>query len=286
MPTTLILGTNGMLGSMVRNVLETEGISVIGTCKKPQDSSNIKFDAEADSIGDLVESVHPEYVVNAIGIIKPRINEQDPASRLTAIRVNSVFPHDLVAACDRLGVHLIQIATDCVYSGTQGLYGESALHDATDVYGKTKSLGEVQSPHALHLRASIIGPEVGRSSSLWEWVRGQASGATINGFTNHQWNGVTTFHFGRVCAGLIKSHSDLSGVHHLIPGDIVNKHALVSAIALASGRSDITVNQVEAKDTIDRTLKTDRPEVSERLWQMAGFSTPPTIEEMVCATPL
>jgi dTDP-4-dehydrorhamnose reductase len=271
---------------MVRKVLEAEGLSVIGTCKNPKDSTNVKFDAETDSVADLVGSVRPDYIVNAIGIIKPRINEQEMASRLTAIRVNSVFPHDLVAACNQYGTRMIQIATDCVYSGSQGLYGESALHDATDVYGKTKSLGEAQSTQALHLRASIIGPEQGRSSSLWEWVRGQTTGATINGFTNHQWNGVTTFHFGRVCAGLIKNRSDLAGVYHLIPGDIVNKQVLVSAIAIASGRGDITIKPVEAKDTIDRTLKTDHPPISEQLWQMAGFTKPPTIEEMVRTTPL
>lgn len=286
MQPTLILGTNGMLGSMVRKVLETEGISVVGTCKNPSDSSNVKFDAETDTVEDLIASVRPDYIVNAIGIIKPRINEQSMPSRMTAIRVNSVFPHNLVAACERHGSRLIQIATDCVYSGVQGLYGESALHDATDVYGKTKSLGEVQSSQALHLRASIIGPELGRSSSLWEWVRGQSHGASINGFTNHRWNGVTTYHFGRVCAGLIKNHSNLSGVHHLIPGDIVNKHQLVTAIALASGRSDITINPTEAKDTIDRTLKTERPEISLTLWKMAGFASPLGIEEMVRDTPL
>lgn len=286
MTSTLILGTNGMLGSMVRRVLESDGISVAGTCKEPDTASNIQFDAETDSIDELVASVRPDYVVNAIGIIKPRIDERNMASRMTAIRVNSVFPHNLVAACERHGARLIQIATDCVYSGIQGLYGESAVHDATDVYGKTKSLGEVQSSQALHLRASIIGPELGRSSSLWEWVRGQGLSANINGFTNHRWNGVTTYHFGRVCAGLIKNRSDLSGVLHLIPGDIVTKFQLVSAIALASERSDILVNPVEAKETIDRTLKTERPEISADLWRMAGFATPPGIEEMVRTTPL
>ena len=40
-----------------------------------------------------------------------------------------------------------------------GVYVETDLHDALDVYGKTKSLGECQEPNVYHLRCSIIGPE-------------------------------------------------------------------------------------------------------------------------------
>ena len=58
-----------------------------------------------------------------------------------------------------MGARVLQIATDCVYSGAQGAYVETDLHDALDVYGKTKSLGECQEPNVYHLRCSIIGPE-------------------------------------------------------------------------------------------------------------------------------
>ena len=38
---------------------------------------------------------------------------------------------------------VIQIATDCVFDGLKGNYTEDDKHNAIDVYGKTKSLGEV-----------------------------------------------------------------------------------------------------------------------------------------------
>jgi dTDP-4-dehydrorhamnose reductase len=38
---------------------------------------------------------------------------------------------------------IFQIATDCVFSGSKGNYNEKNLHDAFDVYGKSKSLGEI-----------------------------------------------------------------------------------------------------------------------------------------------
>lgn len=286
MARVLILGSNGMLGSMVSRVLIESGHDVI-TTDRDGSEDNLRFRVGSDSVSDLLRGVPGlAYVINAIGIIKPRINESSAASRQTAIEVNGLFPYELAGTAEGLGVQVIQIATDCVYSGDTGMYTESDLHDPTDVYGKSKSLGEVPSPSVLHLRASIIGPEVGRQTSLWEWVRGQPANARINGFTNHRWNGVTTYHFGRVCAGLIGASSKESGVRHLVPGDIVTKASLVRDIAAASHRTDISVNDVEAQDEIDRTLSSDDINFSSGLWELAGYSVPPTVSEMVHETPL
>ena len=82
----------------------------------------------------------------------------------------------------------MQIATDCVYSGKKGSYNEDDLHDALDVYGKTKSLGEAQSPNLLNIRCSIIGPEQGKHVSLLEWFLTQEPGAKLQGFAHHHWN--------------------------------------------------------------------------------------------------
>lgn len=250
----------------------------------PHAVRTVTFDVLTDDITDALETVgRPQYVVNAIGITKPHIDEADSASRQRAIQINSMFPHALAAAVGAYGGHVIQIATDCVYAGTIGNYDESAPHDPTDVYGKTKSLGEVPSPNVTHLRCSIIGPEVGRSTFLWEWVANQPEGATINGFTDHLWNGVTTQQFGRICAGLIQAGGTPGGTHHVIPGDTVTKAQLLRDIAEAAGRDDIIVNETEAPSEIDRTLSTNDPAFSEHLWQLAGHPAPPTIREMVLA---
>jgi len=282
----LLLGSNGMLGHMVERVLRKSGLSVLTTSRDRATSGNIAFDVLADQILPVLRQSRPRYVVNAIGIIKPRIDEADAGSVRTAVRVNSYFPFELAEAAADVGSHVLQIATDCVYAGTESLYDEKAPHDPIDVYGKTKSLGEVPAENVLHLRASIIGPEVGRSTSLWEWVRGNSEGAELNGFTNHLWNGVTTYHFGKVCAGLVASDNKSFGVRHLVPGDVVTKAELVRGIAAASHRPDLVVNDVEAPITIDRTLSTRHSEFNGEAWQNAGYPVPPRVLEMVAETPL
>lgn len=277
-----------MLGSMMGEVLRSSGIEVLGTRRHTTDTSRcVKFDAVSDEPTDLLRSLkNIQFVVNCIGVIKPRILENDKLSRLQAVAVNSVFPHRLAETAEALGIHVIQIATDCVYAGLIGNYTENSTHDPVDIYGKTKSLGEVPSKSVLHLRASIIGPEIGRQTSLWEWVRSQPHGSVLNGFLNHRWNGVTTFHFAQICAGIIKSENWISGTYHVVPSDVVSKFNLVKLIALASNRPDLTVSPVNAPETIDRTLSTQAAEVNRRLWTDAGYVQPPSISEMVFSCPV
>ena len=223
----------------------------------------------------------PTHIINAVGVVKPRIDETNSDSVLNAIEVNSLFPRSIGSYCQAKEVHLIQIATDCVYSGTKGGYSEKDLHDPTDVYGKTKSLGEFSSDWITLMRCSIIGRENENRYSLVEWVNSQSSNASVNGFTNHNWNGVTTKVFGMISAGIIRNNLAPVGRVHLIPKDKVNKFQLVNLIKDELGRNDIEVKEFEANVVIDRTLSTELPELNSHLWESAGFENPPTISEMV-----
>ena len=90
---------------------------------------------------------------------------------------------------------IYQIATDCVYDGSNKLYSENSLHNPLDVYGKSKSLGEVDNKNFFNIRASIIGKEIKNHKSLYDWFRNQNKNSKVNGFTNHLWNGITTKSF-------------------------------------------------------------------------------------------
>ncbi|MGZ5434791.1 MAG: sugar nucleotide-binding protein, partial [Pyrinomonadaceae bacterium] len=228
----LVLGGAGMLGSMVVDYLSRDpGLEITATTRSEElakaCSERISgaawqtFDATAADFSNAPEFFRKfEWVINCIGIIKPLIHDDNASEVERAVRVNSYFPH-LLARWTEKHARVIQIATDCVYSGARGHYAESDLHDALDVYGKTKSLGEVYAAHVNHLRCSIIGPEMKSPRSLMEWFLGQPQNASVNGFTNHNWNGVTTLHFAKLCGGIIKEIISLPHMQHVIPtGDV------------------------------------------------------------------
>lgn len=244
-----VLGGGGMLGSMVLKTIEGS-----------QDVNRDVFDAENPSYHWYKEG---DWIINCIGKIKPYCDDVP-----SAIKVNALFPHTLPPKT-------IQIATDCVYSGSKGKYVESDPHDALDVYGKTKSLGEA--PHIKNLRCSIIGPETKNHISLLDWFLQQTA---VNGFTNHLWNGITTYHFAKIVEGVIREGIELPPMQHIVPADKVTKAELLKIIAKAY-KKNIKITDVEASEAVDRTLDTHNKAKNRELWRAAGYDKPPTIQEML-----
>jgi len=290
MKSVIVLGGSGMLGSMVADVLSTdEALAVTATvrdegllaaCKQALPGADwVSFDAGEDDALRIVEGHH--WVVNAIGITKPLIRDDNAFEVERAIRVNALFPQRLAAKARECGARVLQIATDCVYSGSRGGYSENDPHDALDVYGKTKSLGESPQPWVHNLRCSIIGREPKEPKFLVEWLLRQAPDAGVTGFTNHRWNGVTTYHFARVAQAVVKHDPELPNAQHLIPGDELTKADMLEAIAAAYGRGDVQVRRAPAEKVIDRTLRTQRPEASADLWRLAGYARPPGVAAMI-----
>jgi len=280
MTRVLVIGSTGMLGSAVELVVRESGVDVL-TASRTQ---GVRFDAEDLGSAELIAAAGlsaDDYVVNCVGLTKARIDESSRTSRDLAVKLNIEFPSNLAAAAEQSGVRVFQVATDCVFSGTAGKYSETSSHDALDVYGKTKSLGEVPSENVMHLRCSLVGPEIGRSSLFFEWVRSQPDGAKISGYTNHIWNGLSSRAFGKVVAGIVREDLFSAGVQHLVPANQVTKDALVRMELAALGRYDASVHSVAADIAVDRTLKTENSKQNSELFLAAGYSEIPTIEQMV-----
>lgn len=296
MTSVLVLGGSGMLGSaLVATLAADPALDVYASARAPlldplrerlPGARWLAFDAEADPLEALPGGV--SWVINAIGVIRHHMLDGAAASVSRAIAVNALFPHRLAVWASEAGARVLQIATDCVFSGARGGYSEDDRHDALDAYGKTKSLGEVRGPGFFHLRCSIVGPEAARlrqggGRSLLEWLLGQAPGGCVDGYTDHRWNGVTTLHFARVARAIVRAGDDLDlpPLQHLVPADAVSKATLLRLFAREYGRDDLTIRPRPAAHPVDRTLRTAAPARNEALWRAAGHPGAPTIEDMV-----
>jgi len=259
-----------MLGSMLNIYFQRKtDFGVYATHRKKTDYRKSLFflDVEKDpyQLEKTIDKIgNLDYIINGIGIIKPYCKDDDVPGRYKAIKVNSMFPFILKSIAEKNNIKVIQIATDCVYSGKDGKYVESSPHDPLDVYGKTKSLGEVYTGEFLNLRCSIIGPETKEKSSLFEWVLGNSNGSTVNGFTHHLWNGLTTLQFSQICHKIICEDINFdklineSNLFHCILNETVNKYQLVSLI---SSIFNIELNVVPVDnigEPIDRSLSSER----------------------------
>ena len=257
----LVTGTTGMLGSMVFNYLRR----------------NPNFEVFSFNRGTS-ESVFLDkydYCINCVGVIKPFIKNETREEIMKAIEGNIWYPYALAA---RLGIgKFISIATDCVFDGkTEWHYTESSKHNAEDVYGKTKSLGEIKQDNWYNLRCSIIGPEAKeQKNSLLEWVLAQ--NGDVKGFTDHKWNGITTLQFAKIIENIVENDIELNHFQHIVPWGVVSKRKLLQIIK-EEYDLDINVLPVESGAEINRVLGTNDEQANEKLWPDGNRLT---IKEMV-----
>ena len=176
---------------------------------------------------------------------------------------------------------IFQIATDCVYSGKKGNYSENDNHDATDIYGKTKSLGEVSSPNFYNLRCSIIGNEIKNNKSLVEWFKNSKKGSALNGFSDHLWNGITTNAFAKITRSIIENNIQIPNFIHIVPKNKLTKYTLLKLFKKKFRRKDLTINKIKSHQKVIRTLKTIYLKKNIEIWKKSLFLKVEKIENLV-----
>jgi len=255
----LILGSTGMLGLGVVKSLQECGAEVHGTFQKEKKTlcedlkldKSICFNARDPFELDLIGY---DCVVNCIGIINTKAEE----NKENTIFINSVFPHKVSRVCKARQIPFIHITTDCVFNGKTGWYDEESCHTALDIYGRSKSLGEPSD--CMVLRTSIIGEEIHTYSSLLEWVKSK-SGQTIQGYTNHFWNGITTLQYGDIVYEILVNKFYEEKLFHIFSPHEVSKFTLVKMIA-DKFKMNVKIEPHEAPAGINRTLKSKKDLVS------------------------
>ncbi|MDP3180768.1 MAG: SDR family oxidoreductase [Bacteroidota bacterium] len=201
----------------------------------------LRTNVDADNFDPIMRALasitQPDVVINCIGMIKQiPFWAKDP---LTIINLNSQLPHRISMLCKASGARMIQLSTDCVFEGTKGNYIEEDIPDATDIYGRTKFLGEVLYPHCVTIRTSTIGPELNGGFGLLEWFLKQEG--EVNGFTKAIFSGFPTCVLAEIIGEYIIPNETLSGLYH-ISADPISKYDLLNLIADVYGKK-IKINK-------------------------------------------
>lgn len=274
----LVVGASGMLGNAVLRFFEqSPGYEVFGSIRSSSVLRLIPKDLHAnvitgvdvenfDSLIRLFANVHPDVVINCIGLVKQLAEADDP---LAAIPINSMLPHRLARLCEIAGARLVHMSTDCVFSGSKGMYREDDTSDAYDIYGRSKYLGEVDYPNAITLRTSIIGHELAGARSLIGWFLVQEG--SVKGFKHAIFSGLPTVEIARIIRDYVIPHTELHGLHH-VSAKPINKYNLLQLVAQIYGKAIEIIP--DDKFVIDRSLD------SSRFRELTGYM-PPDWERLV-----
>ena len=243
MQKVLIVGASGMLGNATYRLFAlSPGFHVIGTTRSlagldllpRSDSARIIGGVDVEDFEGLVRLFRaecPDIVINCVGVIKQLPSAKDPS---ISIAINALFPHRLARLCAAQNARLVQVSTDCVFTGQRGNYRETDIADADDLYGRTKLLGEVDYPNAITLRTSIIGHEMGTTISLVDWFLSQ-HGPQVRGYRKAIYTGLPSVEFARVVRDILIPRPNLRGVWHL-SSEPITKYDLLHLVARAYGK--------------------------------------------------
>lgn len=208
----IILGSNGMLGSMLQFVGSKTSHEIIALTRK-------EFDASKDSVFLLDKWITPDCcVVNCIGAI-PQRRFTDEEFHL----LNTIFPLALADYCEIKSVPIIHISTNCVFDNKGSNYIETDTTFTEEVYGLSKQKGEPS--NALTLRCSIIGPEKGTAFGLMEWFL--HAGPIVKGYQDHYWNGITTYELSHIIFEYVNKRHFTPSLIHYVSEQTVSKYELL-----------------------------------------------------------
>lgn len=235
-----VVGHGGMLGRSVVKALTERSI-------RPA-----YFDAEFRNWGDVVRFTtrhRPGGIINCAGLIPNKRNWRLAAGS-NVIRANAELPHLLA----ELGLPMVHMSTDCVYSGAALPVRERP--DPIDLYGRSKLAGEpLGMPNVIVVRGSFIGLDHG----LLRWLL-DAEGE-IEGWQWATWAGTTVDCMGAALVDLLLDY-DGGSIYHVSTAKPTSKAALITHIARELSLP-VTIKVVEEP----RIIRALVPDYEVPLWE-------------------
>ena len=140
-PRCIVVGANGQVGRALGLELRASGRAsdaLVAAWGRQELDFEADFEVDADLAG--LRERGAEVLINCAAMTAVDRCEEEPER---AHRINAVGPGRLAACCERLGMGLVHLSTDYVFSGAgRTPWAEDAPVAPASVYGKTKLLGE------------------------------------------------------------------------------------------------------------------------------------------------
>lgn len=219
----LVLGGSGMAGHTIAIYFKESGYDVTVFSRKVVSfCESINGDVtDFKKLNAIISEGNYDAIINAVGIL----NEDAEINKSSAILLNSYLPHFLSEITKNTQTKIIQMSTDCVFSGKVGGYSEDSVKDGVTFYDRSKALGELENDKDLTFRNSIIGPDINENGiGLFNWFMKQEQ--PVKGFDRAIWTGVTTITLAKAMERALKEN--VSGLYNLVNNDTISKYELLT----------------------------------------------------------
>jgi dTDP-4-dehydrorhamnose reductase len=265
----LVLGSSVMLGSMAVKFFSNSGSYTVHTFDKRFEAPFT--DEYFSQLLDLIEIKEIDVLINAIGSIPQRHPRKEDL-----FAANTVLPIQLA---NRLPSHVVLVtpSTDCIYKGTnKNPYEDTDQFDDYEDYGLSKALAEMAvliRNNSLVIRGSIVGRAPVKSSGqgLLDWFLSLPASEQVSGWTNHQWNGVTTLEWCNILHELLAQRIT-GGMYSVASENTISKYELLTLVKEVWGRETI-ITKTQHQKTLNKALNASlvRANIKNQLEELKRF---------------
>ncbi|MBU1092995.1 MAG: SDR family oxidoreductase [Firmicutes bacterium] len=264
----LVLGASGMAGHTITLYFQEKGYDVSTLTQNHFSvfaNKNIVLDVfEREKLENIINEGDFDAIINCVGILNEFANNNPDK----AIYLNSYLPHYLSNLTKNTKTKIIQMSTDCVFSGKKGQYAEYDFKDGETFYDRSKALGEIDNNKDLTFRNSIIGPDINENGiGLFNWFMKQDK--PIKGYSRAMWTGVTTVTLARAMEQAIVQN--LTGIYNLVNNQSISKYELLQLFNMYFRKSSVKIEKND-EVKIDKSLLRTRSDFKFEV---------PSYEEMV-----
>lgn len=245
----LVIGCNGMAGHIISLYLKEQGHFVNGFARKksPFIDTIVGDATDFDLLRDTILNNKYDSVINCVGIL----NQFAEEAHANAVILNSYLPHYLAKITENTNIQIIQMSTDCVFSGRRGGYTENDLRDGETFYDRSKALGELEDSKNITLRNSIVGPDINEKGiGLLNWFMKQSG--TIYGYTNAMWTGLTTLQLAKIMESAAEQKAH--GLFNMVYKESISKNDLLKLFNKYLRNDKITILPND-DFVVDKSLK-------------------------------
>lgn len=131
----LITGSNGQLGSELRNLLDSRGVEYVAAGSKELDIT--KYDEALD----FIEKVNPDVIYHCAAYTA--VDKAEDEGREQNYLVNATGTKNIAQAAKKVGAKFVYISTDYVFDGTSSEeYLPESETNPQNEYGRAKLEGE------------------------------------------------------------------------------------------------------------------------------------------------
>ena len=255
----LITGASGLLGrSITLRALELQK-SVLGVSRRnPFDMPYLQCLDLKDFAGTrkLVLNLRPSAIIHCAAITDVDYSEDHPDE----VHENNVRVSALLAQlAAESNAQFMQISTDSVFDGHQGLYSESDTPLPLNVYARTKLLAEQEAtrthPRPLIVRVNFYGWNLRDRKGLAQWIFDELSqGKTLKGFTDVFFCPLLVNDLAEIL--LTMQDLDLAGIYHVVGSERISKYDFATRLATTFGFDPC---QIVPSSIVDANLRAVRP---------------------------